>query len=113
MGVPYFIDRDFTELADARGLRDLLPLVPQVAAVLPSCGWPLRCRCRRTPCRRLLGGRSNPCSPAAPALQLNVLDLLGQHDWRLGQFFKDPRLRAMFTFQGVLPWCAWPAFCAR
>lgn len=30
---------------------------------------------------------------------LNVLDLLGQHDWRLKQFFKDPRLRAMFTFQ--------------
>ena len=31
--------------------------------------------------------------------ELNVLDLLGQHDWRLKQFFKDPRLRAMFTFQ--------------
>ncbi len=31
--------------------------------------------------------------------ELNVLDLLGQHDWRLKQFFRDPRLRAMFTFQ--------------
>ena len=33
-----------------------------------------------------------------------MLDLLGQHDWRLKQFFKDPRLRAMFTFQ--VPLCA-------
>lgn len=46
-----------------------------------------------------------PPSPAAeqdllPFLgQINVLDLLGQHDWRLKQFFKDQRLRAMFTFQ--------------
>jgi hypothetical protein len=31
--------------------------------------------------------------------KLNVLDLLGQHDWRLQHFFKDQRLRAMFTFQ--------------
>lgn len=37
--------------------------------------------------------------------ELNVLDLLGPHDWRLKQFFKDPRLRAMFTFQvGVGSW---------
>lgn len=28
-----------------------------------------------------------------------MLDLLGPHDWRLKQFFRDPRLRAMFTFQ--------------
>ena len=33
-----------------------------------------------------------------------MLDLLGQHDWRRKQFFKDPRLRAMFTFQ--VPLCA-------
>ena len=30
---------------------------------------------------------------------INAFDLLGQHDGRLKQFFKDPRLRAMFTFQ--------------
>ena len=28
-----------------------------------------------------------------------MFDLLGQHDGRLKQFFKDPRIRAMFTFQ--------------
>ena len=42
--------------------------------------------------------------------ELNVLDLLGQHDWRLKQFFRDPRLRAMFTFQ--VPPCAVCAVCA-
>jgi phytoene desaturase (3,4-didehydrolycopene-forming) len=35
--------------------------------------------------------------------EINPLDLLGQHDWRLRQFFKDPRLRAMFTFQASCP----------
>jgi len=40
------------------------------------------------------------CQDLLPFLpELNVLDLLGQHDWRLKQFFRDPRLRAMFTFQ--------------
>ncbi|KAI3436703.1 hypothetical protein D9Q98_006118 [Chlorella vulgaris] len=70
MGVPHFIDREFSDLASARGLQDLIPFLPK----------------------------------------LNVLDLLGQHDWRLQQFFKDQRLRAMFTFQdlyvGLTPYSA-------
>lgn len=70
MGVPNFIDRDFTKLTDARVLRDLLPMLPNI----------------------------------------NLLDLLGQHDGRLKQFFRDPRLRAMFTFQdlyvGLSPYTA-------
>lgn len=45
MGVPNFIDRDFTKLTDARVLRDLLPMLPNI----------------------------------------NLLDLLGQHDGRWGK----------------------------
>lgn len=37
--------------------------------------------------------------PALPGI--NPLDLLGPHDSRLRQFFQDPRLRAMFTFQDL------------
>jgi len=61
LGVPYFIDRDFTELTDAKGLLDLLP---QLSSINP---W----------------------------------QLLGPHDLVMRSFFKDPRLRAAFTFQDL------------
>ena len=99
MGVPYFIDRDFEELANARGL--------QVGGLRCDPGLGSRSGAvldlllgRVTP---LNGPRSHPPPPTQDLLpflpELNVLDLLGQHDWRLRQFFADPRLRAMFTFQ--------------
>lgn len=61
MGLPNFIDRDFTELEDAKGLMDLLP---QLSSINP---W----------------------------------RLLGPHDTVMRGFFKDPRLRAAFTFQDL------------
>lgn len=61
MGLPNFIDRDFTELADARNLFDLLPKLSSV----------------------------------------NPWKLLGPHDRVMRGFFKDPRLRAAFTFQDL------------
>ncbi|KAK9823667.1 hypothetical protein WJX72_004529 [[Myrmecia] bisecta] len=42
--------------------------------------------------------------------RINLLDLLGQHDSRLSCYFKDPRLRALFSFQdlyvGLSPYTA-------
>ena len=61
MGLPYFIDRDFTELKDAKGLMDLLPKLSSI----------------------------------------NPWRLLGPHDYVMSGFFKDPRIRAAFTFQDL------------
>ncbi|GAB4816450.1 hypothetical protein N2152v2_003496 [Parachlorella kessleri] len=54
---------------------------------------------------RALGAALLPLLP-----QINLLDLLAPHDARLKRFFRDPRLRAMFTFQdlyvGLTPYTA-------
>lgn len=63
LGVPWFIERDYSSLADAGQLLGLLRALP-AAAVSPA-------------------------------------DLLLPHDGRLAQRFRDPRLRAMFTFQDL------------
>lgn len=61
LGLPYFIDRDFSSLTDARGLLDLIPKLPNI----------------------------------------NPFALLGPHDFVMRSFFKDPRIRAAFTFQDL------------
>jgi phytoene desaturase (3,4-didehydrolycopene-forming) len=61
IGMPYFIDRAFDELKDAKNLFDLLPKLSSI----------------------------------------NPWQMLGPHDMVMRKFFKDPRLRAAFTFQDL------------
>jgi phytoene desaturase (3,4-didehydrolycopene-forming) len=61
IGMPYFIDRSFDELTNAKSLFDLLPKLSSI----------------------------------------NPWQMLGPHDMVMRNFFKDPRLRAAFTFQDL------------
>jgi phytoene desaturase (3,4-didehydrolycopene-forming) len=61
IGMPYFIDRSFDELKNAKNLFDLLPKLSSI----------------------------------------NPWQMLGPHDVVMRKFFKDPRLRAAFTFQDL------------
>ncbi|KAG7669378.1 hypothetical protein Ndes2526B_g05695 [Nannochloris sp. 'desiccata'] len=61
VGMPYFIDRSFDELKNAKNLFDLLPKLSSI----------------------------------------NPWQMLGPHDMVMRKFFRDPRLRAAFTFQDL------------
>lgn len=120
MGVPFFIDRELSEVANPRDLQvgagqsgaaDARAASAQARAHRTQpmlvgspqewLGTSVPLARREYPCLTCpRPGFLHPRQDLLPFLPgLNPLDLLGQHDRRLQQFFKDPRLRAMFTFQ--------------